>query len=139
MGLRNSASAPTDVNPSSQTNCIGIGWDASDTNIKLIYNDGSGTATKVDLGVARPTTDRTTSAGVIYQLALSCDPAGSQITWQLDELVAGTTLGSGVISSADIPAATTALAPIMYASVGGTSSIVGVTFVDWYFESQRTA
>lgn len=135
MGLRAGNGAPTNVNPSSLADIFGIGWDSGDTNIQLFYNNASGTATKVNLGVARPTVDRTTSSGVIYELETSCAAAGSSITWTLTELLSGSVIGSGTVSAADIPTATTALTPVIYASVGGTSSVVGVAFCDWYFES----
>lgn len=134
-GLRGSASAPTDVAPSSQASMVGFGWDAGDTNVHLFHNDASGTATKTNLGVARPTTDRST----LYRFDFTCEPAATTIDWTLTELITGAGIGSGTISSADIPPATTALCPMIYASAGGTSSVVGVTFVDWYFESRRSA
>lgn len=137
QGLRGSTSAPTDVNPSTLTDIIGIGWDAADTNVFLMHNDSSGTATRVDLGVARPNTDRTSSSGVLYQLDLSCSAAGSSIAWSLTELVAGTLIGSGTVTT-NLVTATTELAPYVYASVGGTSSVVGVAFMDFYVESNNT-
>jgi hypothetical protein len=38
------------VTVESLLNIIGIGSDASDTNLQIFHNDGSGTATKIDLG-----------------------------------------------------------------------------------------
>jgi hypothetical protein len=38
------------VTVESLLNVIGIGSDASDTNLQIFHNDGSGTATKIDLG-----------------------------------------------------------------------------------------
>jgi hypothetical protein len=35
-------------------NIVGIGSDASDTNLQIFHNDGSGTATKIDLGASFP-------------------------------------------------------------------------------------
>lgn len=42
------------VTVESQVSIIGIGSDAADTNLQLFYNDGTGTATKIDLGVNFP-------------------------------------------------------------------------------------
>lgn len=42
--------------PSAQTNCIGVGFDAADLssgNWWIMHNDGSGTCTRVDTGLAR--------------------------------------------------------------------------------------
>jgi hypothetical protein len=38
------------VTVESLVNIIGIGSDATDTNLQVFYNDGTGTATKIDLG-----------------------------------------------------------------------------------------
>ena len=42
------------VTVESLTNIVGIGSDASDTNLQIFHNDGTGTATKIDLGVNFP-------------------------------------------------------------------------------------
>ena len=135
LGLRNSAGAPTDVNPSTLVNMIGIGWDSGDARVMLMHNDASGTATKTDLGASfpKPTTDRS----VIYELHLSCTNGGAYVDWTLNEIISGAT-ASGQITSANQPAATTTLAVSCYASVGGTSSVVGVTVMDLYHETQQT-
>lgn len=38
------------VTVASLTNIVGIGSDATDTNLQIFHNDGTGTATKIDLG-----------------------------------------------------------------------------------------
>lgn len=42
------------VTVESLTNIVGIGSDAADTNLQIFHNDGTGTATKIDLGVNFP-------------------------------------------------------------------------------------
>jgi hypothetical protein len=49
------------VTVESLLNIIGIGSDASDTNLQVFHNDGSGTATKIDLGSNFPA-NRTSGA-----------------------------------------------------------------------------
>ena len=51
MGLKPAAN-PTDVNPSTLANIVGMGWDSADTNVQIMTNDASGTATKIDLGAS---------------------------------------------------------------------------------------
>lgn len=130
MGLKPAAN-PTDVNPSTLVNMVGIGYDAADTQLQIMVNDGSGTATKVALGASfpKPTSDRS----VLYQLDLSCAVAGSSIAYTVTELVSGATT-SGTLSS-DLPVATTMLAPHIYASVGGTSSVIGIAAKDVFMET----
>jgi len=50
FGLTESFATIGSVNPSTVINTIGFGADADDTNLHIIHNDGSGVATKVDLG-----------------------------------------------------------------------------------------
>lgn len=121
-GLANSTAAPTDVQPSSLVNMVGIGWDAADTNCQIMYNDGSGVASKIDTGWAVPTTDR----AAMYRIEISCAADAAGITYLATDMVTGLTV-SGTLTT-DIPSGTTALAPRAYASVGGTSSVVGLAF-----------
>jgi len=62
FGMTQSIANPTDAQPSAQTLCFGIGYDAADANLQFMHNNGSGTCTKVDLGSSFPvpTSDRPT-------------------------------------------------------------------------------
>jgi hypothetical protein len=53
------------VNVDSLTNIVGIGSDALDTNLQIFHNDGTGTATKIDLG-ANFLANRTGSAATDF-------------------------------------------------------------------------
>ena len=131
IGMRAATAAPTDVNPSTQVNCIGFGWDDADTNCQIFTNDGTGTATKTDMGAswAVPTTDR----GTLYDVFIWAPRNASAVSIMVMEIGAGTTYSSSF--SADIPAQTTYLAPTAYASVGGVSSVIGIRFGGCYLES----
>ena len=131
-GMRGSVAAPTDVNPSTLTNLCGMGYDAADTNIQFIYNDGSGTATKVDLGASfpKPTADRTT----VYEVALFAPPGTTQsLSYEVRNLGTGA-LATGTVTT-DLPATTQLLAPYAYMSVGGTSSVIGLSLMSLYIET----
>ena len=126
VGMAASTGAPTDVNPSTQTNIVGAGWDAGDATISIMSNDASGAAVKIDLGASfpRPTVDRTKS----YELALFCPPNANWIGWQFTDLDEGGATAMGSLS-AKIPAPLTLLAPRGWISVGGTSSVVGLALM----------
>ncbi|MFN3280406.1 MAG: DUF2793 domain-containing protein [Tabrizicola sp.] len=131
-GMRGSVSAPTDVNPSTLTNICGMGWDAGDANIQFMHNDGSGTATKIDLGASfpRPTVDRAAA----YEIALFAPPGPTQtLYYEVTDLVSGA-IATGSVTT-DLPATTQLLAPWSYVSVGGTSSVVGMAVISHYIES----
>jgi len=121
FGLRGASAAPTDVNPSTLTNIVGLGWDSGDSNLSIIYNDASGTASKYNLGsnFPRPTTDRSQA----WDLAILSDGQGN-VYWAVINL-ANRATASGVLTT-DLPAANTLLTFLAYISVGGTSSVIGV-------------
>ena len=50
VGMAAATGAPTDIESRRRSTSCGFGWDAADTNIQFMRNDGSGTATKIDLG-----------------------------------------------------------------------------------------
>lgn len=129
MGVRPSANA-TDTEPSALLNTIGIGWDSADTNAQIIYNDGSGSASKLDLGGSFPVP--TTDDSVLYELELYAKPSDTSVYYRVREIVTGAT-AEGLLTTS-IPNSTTVLSMGMYASVGGTSSVIGITFVDLYME-----
>lgn len=127
-----SGAAPTDVEPSTLINIVGMGWDAADANIQMMHNDGSGVATKIDLGAsfAVPTVDRTS----VYEIALFSPPGTTQsVTYRVADLVSGA-VATGTITT-NIPSTTTSFQPHMYMSVGGTSSVVGVKIFSHYIET----
>lgn len=49
VGIHNSASVLPNGNPSALTNMFGVGMDSGDSEVYLMHNDGSGTATKIEL------------------------------------------------------------------------------------------
>lgn len=126
-GFTTSTAAPSDVEPSSIANQFGMGWDAADTNVQLFHNDGSGTATKIDLGASFPVP---TAQGPVYQLELfSPNDLTQSVEYRVtlfnttDKTAAAEVTGT---ITTDIPSVSTLLSPRMWCSVGGTSSIVGV-------------
>jgi hypothetical protein len=54
FGLTESLGSIGNVNPSTVINTIGFGADPSDINLHIIHNDGSGLATKINLGANFP-------------------------------------------------------------------------------------
>ena len=132
VGMRNATAAPTDVNPSTIVNMCGMGYDAADTNIQFMHNDGSGTATKIDLGASfpKPNVDLTS----VYEVALFAPPGTTQsLSYEVTNLVSGA-VATGTITT-DIPATTTLLNLYGYMSVGGTSSVIGFATMGIYIES----
>ena len=123
MGLGDSL-AMSDVDPSSQTQVVGIGYDSADANLQFMHNDGSGTCTKIDLGAsfAKPTTDRS----VWYRLRLYAPPGTTRLLcYEVTNLETGAVAVGAVTTN--LPPASSYVTPKSYGSVGGVSSVVGIT------------
>ena len=128
MGLYSAAADIANVNPSTLLNMVGIGFDSSQTTLRLLRNDGSGTATAVDLGAGFPTT----GSQILYELILSAEPNGSEIRYRVERLNSGD-LAEGVLTT-DLPVATQFLTPHFWLNNGTTAAAVELAVVSLYAE-----
>lgn len=125
MGFSSLVTAITDVQPSTLTDVLGMGWDSADANAQIMHRTGTGTVVKIDLGAAFavPTTDN----AEIYELVLNALPGPTQsVTYTVTKRSNGVS-ATGTITTS-LPLNTVALAPRAQASVGGTSSVIGIAF-----------
>lgn len=122
--------APTDVEPSSITNIVGVGHDAADTNYKIMHR-GAGAITKIDTGIPKVcSADRDD----VYELALFALPGTTQqVGYEFQRLTTGDRV-TGVITT-NLPTNTTLLAPRGWTSVGGTSSVIGIAMMGLTIET----
>lgn len=92
----------------SLTNIIGVGSDAADTNLQVFHNDGSGTATKVDLGASFPA-NRTVGAAMttMYSVTLYNADNSSNIIYRVSNNETGAAT-EGTLST-NLPLATQGL------------------------------
>lgn len=128
-GLDGNTNAPTDVDNSGlTTGIVGMGWDAADTNIQIMHNDLSGTATKIDLGsnFPKPSVDR----DEVYELQLySPNSATQSVSYRVIRYnkIDNTIMfeATGVLTT-NLPPVGTLLGPAVRLSVGGVSSVVGI-------------
>jgi hypothetical protein len=134
LGVRNSTAAPTNVEPSTITNCIGIGNGAADTNFKMYYG-GSAAQTPIDLGANFPA--NTTNIDM-YELALFSPPNSSAIYYEVTRLNTGH-VATGVITGTvgtQIPNTTSLLTGIScFRSNNATAAAVGLDLVSYYIET----
>jgi hypothetical protein len=133
VGLSASTGAPTDVQPSSLVSSIGMGWDAADTNIQMMFNDASGTCDKVDLGSSFPvpTVDRVD----LYEVEIWCAANEQKFNWKVTNVVTGAVANGDTGVSTNIPADITYLAERGWISAGGTSTVIGIALVGGYYEA----
>lgn len=133
VGMTSNTSPPTDVDPSATAawaNLIGVGHDAADANWQIMHRTGTGTTTKIDTGIPKAYNDTTE----MFEVAIFTAPTGTPaVGVQLTRLSDGLTF-SHVITS-NLPAATTLLGFQAYNSAGGTSSVMGISLVSLYLET----
>lgn len=138
VGISNLTGAPTNVEPSTLTNHIGVGHGAADTNLKLFYG-GSAAQTPLDLGANFPLT---INSAVVYELALYCPPGNTYnniVRWQVTNLTTGVTQ-SGTITAAtpgtQLPSNTTLLCHSRsWRGNNATALAVGLDIMSDYIET----
>lgn len=136
VGVSSSTAAPTNVEPSTLTNCFGIGHGASDTNMKLFYG-GSSAQTPIDLGAGFPIDTNTTP----YELAIFAPPnQNGVIKYEVTNLntgavATGTVNGSGGVI---LPANSTLLTYCLgYRTNNATAAAVGLDLMSDYVETDQ--
>lgn len=118
------------VNPSSNTNIIGVGTDSGESTLSIMHNDGSGTATKISLGANFP--DHTLSTD-LYELALFSAPNSGTVGYEVTRINTGD-VASGAITT-DLPATTQLLAIQHWRNNGATALAVMADLVAAYIET----
>lgn len=127
IGMHSSISAPTNVQPSSLTNIIGVGEDDGDANWHVMHNDGAGTATRIDTGIA-------INATSFLELAIFSPPSAATLTIQLINLSTGATFSTSPV--ADLPATNTLLNAVnAWRTNNATASIVALDLASLYVET----
>ena len=116
------------VTVQSLTNIIGMGSDATDTNLQIFHNDASGVATKIDLGASFPANKTGAVAnGIGYQLELYAPLGGTTVNYRVTRLTDGLQT-SGTITT-NLPTSTTLLCPQVCRTSGSTSQNVSIDFI----------
>lgn len=126
------SSTPTNVEPSTLTNCIGVGHGAADTNLKIFYG-GNSAQTPIDLGANFPKTHGSVEP---YELALFSAPTGDDVYYEVTRLSNGTTAsGTIAITSATLPINSELLCPWGYRTNNATALAVGLDVMSAYIET----
>ena len=137
VGVSSATGAPTNVEPSTLTNVIGVGHGAADTNLKIFYG-GSSAKTPIDLGA---TYAITAGSAIPYELALFAPPNQNGVcSYQVTRLdtgdaASGTISGSGGVI---LPATTTLLTYMQaWRSNNATALAVGLDIMSDYIETDN--
>lgn len=131
MGVRRDIT-PTNVEPSTLNQCVGIGHGAADTNLKLFYG-GSAAQTPIDLGANFPIN---TSSVDMYELALFAAPNATDIDYEVTRLNTGH-VATGTLSGAGtaIPNETTLIGPWGYRTNNASALAVAIDVASAYIET----
>jgi hypothetical protein len=113
--------------PSALLDCIGVGADQGDTNLQWMHNNGSGTATKTDTGVAK-----TSLADALLELRIYVPPGGSRADLELVNLETGAVYTRFNVTS-KLPPADTGLGPLVMANTGTTTTTAVVAAFNGYY------
>lgn len=135
VGLTSAVAAPTNVNPATLTNCVGLGHTASDTSWNIYYG-GSAAQTRISLGANFPINNTDlidltiwsppNANGVAYYNVERLNASGSYVaTGTLGPGTAGTTL----------PANTTLLAHRAWRCNNTAAAAVGIDISSIYIET----
>lgn len=112
--------------PSNLTNIIGFGHDAGQTTLRFLYNDGSGTASSVDLGANFPSNTTDTD---MYDVRIYAPSNSSNVYYWIKNIVSGN-VASGVVST-NLPSQTQLLATQLWVSNGASAVSVGIDIVQY--------
>lgn len=127
-GLTGSNAATGNVNPSTLLDSILFGADDTDTNLQFMHNDGSGTATKHDMGSNFALQLHNAYSFMIWNLY-----GGNTVNIWLRNLRNGEIFQTSV--NTDLPASTVGLAPHLWTGNRATVNNVAKKFT--YYKIQR--
>ena len=130
VGLVASTAAPTNVEPSALTNCVGVAQLSSSTNLHIVFGNATAKA-PIDLGANFPANSNSNA----YELSLFSPPAGG-VFWHVRRLNTAFE-ASGFIASTDAPAATTLLCHQLWRCNNAAALAVGLDVCGIYIETDH--
>jgi len=130
VGLDALTAAPTNIDPSTKVNCVGVGQIATSNNLQIIYGNATAKA-PIDLGADFPANTNTDA----YELNLFSPPAGG-VHWHVRRLNTAFE-ASGFLASTDTPAATALLCHQLWRCNNATALAVGLDVCGIYIETDH--
>ena len=134
IGLSSIGTTPTNVEPSTLINSIGVGQGAANTNL-FVYYGGSAAQTPIDLGANFPTGTSNTDW---YELTLFAPPSSTNtVYYQVLRLNTGNVASGTLTGTAGtvLPLNTTFLGPRNWRTNNATASAVTLALGSMYLES----
>ncbi len=131
VGLSASTAAPTNVEPNTLVNSVGLGKMSTSANLCIITNDATTGFTPIDLGVNFPGT----VVGDIYTLTLFAPPNGSFIGYKVERVTTGMSV-SGTLTT-DLPVNTTFLTLQSWRTNSTILAAAGLDLISLYIETDN--
>ena len=132
-GLRNAVATPTNIEPNTQTSCVGVAQLSASNNLQIVFG-GSVAQAAIDLGVNFPANTLSTDQ---YELALYASPNSQDIKYRVERL--GTSfVATGTLSGAVgtvVPSATTFLGHSAWRTNNATLLACGLDVANVYIET----
>lgn len=111
-----SAGTPSSLNdPSAFINVVGVGKDAADGTLQVMYNDGSGTATKVNTSI-------TPNANDVYRVTIYLPPNCTTAYVTVEDITKTSITTFNSNNSANLPSAGTLMYFMLYGNSAATST-----------------
>jgi hypothetical protein len=129
VGLSASLVAPTNVEPNTVNNSVGVAQISTSTNLQIVTRDGAAAQT-IDLGANFPAN---TLSADLYELMLYAPPNGTTIGYRVERLNTGH-VAEGTLSS-NLPVSTTLMGPTLWRCNNATALAVGIDLVQLYIET----
>lgn len=133
VGMRNAVAAPTNVEPNTLTNAVGVCQLSTSTNLQICYG-GSAAQTAIDLGANFPAS---TLSADMYEVIFDAPPNSQVINYEVKRLgtaFVATGQLTGTVGTV-IPAATTFVSPVLWRTNNATALAVGLDLSTLYIES----
>jgi hypothetical protein len=129
VGLSADTAAPTNVEPNTINNSVGVAVLSTSGNLQIFTRDGT-TAQTIDLGASFP--GNSLSAD-LYELMLYAPPNGTTIDYRVERLNSGN-VAEGTLTT-NLPVGTALLNPKLWRCNNATALAVGIDLVQLYIET----
>lgn len=132
-GLSTVTAAPTNIEPNTLTNCVGVCQLSTSSNLHVIHNDAAGTATTIDLGADFPVSGNAS----LYEVTLTAAANGAGINYAVKRI--GTAFVATGTLAADLPVSTTLMGLQLWRTNNATLLAVALDLVGVYIDTPAFA
>lgn len=123
IGMQSATGTPANADPSGLTNFVALAADTADANAQFMHNDGSGTCTKINVGVTKASL-----VGKLLVFTMICPLGGGQVDFSL--YVVDDDVEYTATATTNLPAAGACLIPRNFVNDTINAETGGLIFID---------